>query len=149
MRHIQVIRARTREPEPCSVSLELYQSPVILYSQYSDEDDGSAGPTHLGLAVTVSLDGRRRIGGVTLVRQVLIRRKIPQTKQWARWEPLQQEQIQVVGERTVCGKQRYVRAESPVADGQVRNMPVSSPSSPRVPTDPSRPGGPPHHCRRS
>ena len=105
---LQIIRSWTRQP--LSVAIELYQSPVVLYDQ-SDESSASASAgcvNHIGASLTVRSEGNVQIGGITLVRQVLLRRKKPKTKEWTDWVEIQRGEHNVVGECRVGTRERYV-----------------------------------------
>jgi hypothetical protein len=107
MRHIHLARSRTGDG--LTVSLELYQSPIILYDDSADDEgDDGGGAATLGLSVTVSSASSRQIGGVTLVRKVLLKRRIPKSKNWGEWEEVQVAKMDVVGESWIRGRQRYV-----------------------------------------
>ena len=103
---LQIIRSWTRQQ--LSVSVDLYQSPVVLYDQ-SDESSASLSAScinHIGASVTVRSEGNINIGGITLVRQVLLRRKKPKTKEWTDWVEMQREEHNVVGECLVGTRER-------------------------------------------
>ncbi|ORY23918.1 hypothetical protein BCR39DRAFT_340091 [Naematelia encephala] len=105
MRHLQLLPTRTIDS--VGISLELYQSPVILYNPH--EDDTVASPVHVGLAVTVTCPGSasRQIGGITLTRKVLLKRRLPKSLAWGRWEEIQSVNIQIVGDCLVRKRQRF------------------------------------------
>ncbi|ORX39559.1 hypothetical protein BD324DRAFT_614152 [Kockovaella imperatae] len=104
---LPLIRAWTRQP--LQVSIELYQSPVILYDQ-ADETSSSDIPggavNHIGASISLSSETEVAIGGVTLIRQVLLRRKKPKVKEWTEWVELQRAEFAVMGEYKLNGKHK-------------------------------------------
>jgi hypothetical protein len=45
---------------------------------------------------------------MSLVRKVLVKRRIPNSKQWGEWEELQSEKVEALGDCWVEGTQRCV-----------------------------------------
>jgi len=94
------------------VSIDLYQAPVIIYAQSGDVDDNTViPPLSLAIHVTTGHEPERQIGAITILRQVLLRRRIrmPRTKQkWTDWEEIQRQEVEVVSECVIRGSQRCV-----------------------------------------
>jgi hypothetical protein len=108
MRSLQLLRSRTNN-DNLGISIEQYQSPIILYNQsgYNIDDAAQrAEAARLNLAVTFNSRSPKQIGGLSLMRKVLLKRRIPNSKKWGEWETVQTEKAEVVGNCEVLGGQR-------------------------------------------
>ena len=107
IRTLSLLPSRSRSS--ITLGLEVYQSPFILYNpslENDSDDDDRPEPSRFGLAITVKSDERKRIGGINVVRSVMYKSRILQSKHWTEWEEVQKVSTEVVGDCWVQGSQR-------------------------------------------
>lgn len=85
MRQLHLFRSQS--PSGIRLEVELHQNPLVLYPLDPAEQNDGEHSRHLGATVVCSTGKKREIGGIIVIRRVLVKRKFQ--NKWTPWETLQ------------------------------------------------------------